>query len=344
MSTTPSFSKLIVSLRDDFKKWLEGLGESEKRTFWSEIYLMITPKIKTSDAKEWVKGLKENTRFVLERSSIAYLIVAICNQLVWAGFAWTIPYYLFQKFDLLKRLKTSSGSEVYEIDKTLLEKLNDENEIMQALYDWRRIWQEKLQRTPSSRKGKWGIYVKVIPRHLREASEKLINEYGGNGDKIIYQSSQSAGGCLKQQNKALVINLKKLYSNLKRIPGIGEKKAAMLVRDAKIAIAKGFYIPWISGFKKRNKIESLKVIGREPIPIDVHIKEFIGSIFQQFTREDAKAFILVTDPENPGLVDLFIWSLRRKYCEPKRCSECILSDETKRMLNEIYCKKVTKSN
>jgi len=319
------------------ERWFE---KSEKK-----FELVISPKKETESVKEWINDLKTNTLIVLRRSSIAYLVGAICDEKVWAEFAWTIPYYLFQRFKLFEPLnKPFSESKAYKIDQAFLEKLRDKKEVENAFEEWREIWEHMLQRSPlrGSKRGKkvkWRKYVRSITEYLMKASEKLIEEYQGNGDMIILQSLER-----RSPSKMPVINLGRLYLNLVRIPGIGPKKASMLVRDVKIAIAKGFYSPWISGFKERNKIDVLGVVGMELLPIDVHIQKFMKSILQAFIQKKKSinkelflALAVAIDPENPGLVDLFIWNLRRRYCERKKCDECILSYKTRKLLENIYC-------
>jgi hypothetical protein len=127
---------------------------------------------------------------------------------------------------------------------------------------------------------------------------------------------------------------------LRQFPGIGPKKASMIARDFGAGSCQ--LICLIERLKGRGVDLKVTHIYFTEMPVDVHVRRVFERLgFSRYRQsQDFQNLARIIYPENPGLVDLFIWNLGRKVCKDKpKCQECPLNnicDEYSKQLKKHY--------
>jgi len=259
-------------------------------------------KIIRKHVEEYLSKEPQETVFqgiegLLYRDPLAYIIGAICDQQIKAEVAWSIPKALHD--ELKKRGLEFKASVIYKLG---------EEEI--------RKWLENYMR------GKWGRlrkkareeWLQDISRYIVKTCELIAKKYNDDPDKLLLVSNGK-------------LNPPLLYFIFRQLPGIGPKKASMLSRD--FTWDKDSYL---EGARERLRAQGVNLVVEQKyfteIPVDVHIKRVVERIFgQEYTEnQDIQNLGRLIYPENPGLVDSYLWDFARKICindrrKPK-CHEC----------------------
>jgi endonuclease III len=171
-------------------------------------------------------------------------------------------------------------------------------------------------------KGKWGRlrkkareeWLQDISRYIVKTCELIAKKYNDDPDKLLLVSNGK-------------LNPPLLYFIFRQLPGIGPKKASMLSRD--FTWDKDSYL---EGARERLRRQGVNLVVEQKyfteIPVDVHILRVVERIFGQVYTEnqDIQNLGRLIYPENPGLVDSYLWDFARKICindnrKPK-CDEC----------------------
>jgi endonuclease III len=233
---------------------------------------------------------------------LAYIIGAICDQQIKAEAAWSIPKVLHD--ELKKRGLEFKASIIYEFG---------EDEVRKLLKDCMKNIRMK---------GKWGRlrgrarekWLQDISLYIVKTCELIAKKYNDDPDKLLLVNNGK-------------LNPPLLYFIFRQLPGIGPKKASMLSRD--FTWDKDSYL---EGARERLRRQGVNLVVEQKyfteIPVDVHIKRVVERIFgQEYTEnQDIQNLGRLIYPENPGLVDSYLWDFARKICindnrKPK-CDEC----------------------
>ena len=156
-------------------------------------------------------------------------------------------------------------------------------------------------------------YLNKISKSIIEACELIQEKYNGNPANMFSKNKYMAP---------------EIYFILRQLPGVGPKKASMIVRDF-VAKSGVFEI----GGKR------LEVEGKElaDVPVDIHVFNVFKRIMGEYQNEqyrpqdywpDIQNFAKLTFPEFPAKLDYVFWSIGRKYCGENNpnCNECPLQD------------------
>jgi len=233
---------------------------------------------------------------------LAYIIGAICDQQIKAEVAWSIPKALHD--ELKKRGLEFRASIIYRLG---------EDEVRKLLKDCIKNIRVK---------GKWGRlrgrareeWLQDISLYILKSCELIAKKYNDDPDKLLLVSNGK-------------LNPPLLYFIFRQLPGIGPKKASMLSRD--FTWDKDSYL---EGARERLRRQGVNLVVEQKyfteIPVDVHISRVVGRIFgPEYTEnQDIQNLGRLIYPENPGLVDSYLWDFARKICindrrKPK-CNEC----------------------
>ena len=264
-------------------------------------------KIIRKHVEEYLSKEPQETVFqgiegLLYRDPLAYIIGAICDQQIKAEVAWSIPKALHD--ELKKRGLEFKASVIYKLG---------EDEIRKLLKDYMKNIRVK---------GKWGRlrgrareeWLQDISLYILKSCELIAKKYNDDPDKLLLVSNGK-------------LNPPLLYFIFRQLPGIGPKKASMLSRD--FTWDKDSYL---EGARERLRRQGVNLVVEQKyfteIPVDVHILRVVGRIFgPQYTEnQDIQNLGRLIYPENPGLVDSYLWDFARKICindrrKPK-CNEC----------------------
>jgi endonuclease III len=210
----------------------------------------------------------------------------------------------------------------------------------------------------------WWLYNKVrsfeLPKLLSIDYKEELKEYlrekwsGGREelDKYLEKIPKKIVDALKffeEEGKTPVTIFEdrpymavEVYFILRRIPGIGPKKANMITRDfaySPLGITKSH--PWFYQVKKR--FPRFEVINANylEIPIDVHVVKVFKRIFgytypmkgdwrKEITPEEVQdiiAFSKLVFPDLPAKLDDIFWNVGRRYCHSKpKCLDCPIEE------------------
>jgi hypothetical protein len=241
---------------------------------------------------------------LINGSSLAFIIATICDQRIRSEIIWEcapdqkcIPNALYEW--LTKQGLDFRASVIYRIG-------------VDKLREWFREymmdkWPEKMR---EESREEW---LKHIPGYIIESCEKIWREYNDDPDSIFI-----AGG------EKLSVPL--IYFMLRQFPGIGPKKASMIARDF---ASGGCLLTCLRERLKRRgvNLEVTHVYFSE-MSVDVHVRRVLKRLgFSRYREpQDFQNLARIIYPENPGLVDLFIWNLGRNICKVKpKCQECPLN-------------------
>ena len=230
---------------------------------------------------------------------LAFIIGAICDQQIKAEVAWSIPKALHD--ELKKRGLEFKASVIYKLG---------EDEIRKWLENFMK---DKWGRLGKKTREKW---LQDIPLYIVKTCELIAKKYGDDPDKLLLVSNGK-------------LNPPLLYFIFRQLPGIGPKKASMLSRDFTWGKE-----PYVERTRERLQKQGVNLVVEQQyfteVPIDVHIRRVVKRIFgPEYTEnQDIQNLARLIYPENPGLVDIYLWNLGRKICinyrrKPK-CDECPL--------------------
>jgi endonuclease III len=250
---------------------------------------------------------------LINKSSLALIIATICDQRIRSDIAWNIPYALHEW--LREQGLDFRASVIYKY-------VGEER-----LREWFRNYMmhkwPKLMKMESREK-----WLKDISGYIIKSCEKVSEEYNDDPDNIFI-----AGG---EQ-----LSIPHIYLMLRQFPGIGPKKASMIARDFGAGSCQ--LICLIERLKGRGVNLKVTHIYFTEMPVDVHVRRVFKRLgFSRYRQpQDFQNLARIIYPENPGLVDLFIWNLGRKVCkrDKPKCQECPLNnvcDEYSTQLKKHY--------
>jgi endonuclease III len=244
------------------------------------------------------KMLRCDCNELVNRSSLAFIIATICDQQISADIAWEgIPYALYEW--LREQGLDFRASVIYKIG---VDKLREWfSKYMMG--KWPRRMDEKSRE-------KW---LEDIPRYIIESCEKIWREYNDDPDSIFAAAGEQ-------------LSVPLIYFMLRQFPGIGPKKASMIARE--FALDSCLATCLIERLKERGVNLKVTHIHFTEVPIDIHVKRVFRRLgFSRYGEpQDFQNLARIIYPENPGLVDLFIWNLGRKVCKKNKCQECPLNN------------------
>lgn len=242
---------------------------------------------------------------VLKTYDFAPLIATICDEKISAKVAWSFPSWLSGKLN---------------IDLTLENLIN---------LDFKSLLREYLE-------GKWpsGMSRKNREEYLRKVSsyiKRALRFFGRLGVTPVSMFEDREYSSLE------------VYFMLRRIPGIGPKKANTIVRDflyASLNVRRFVSRYWFDQIKKRYGNFRVKDERLLDIPIDVQVVKVFNRIFgrrnpsgrggwrDEILRhvQDIIAFSKLVFPDFPAKLDELFWNIGRKYCDERnpKCSSCPL--------------------
>ncbi|MEM3596528.1 MAG: hypothetical protein QXJ53_00115 [Candidatus Bathyarchaeia archaeon] len=259
----------------------------------------------------------EEYRIFLREHKFAPLIGTICDEQINADDAWKFPHWLYVE---MKKDGMEFGI------KDLL-KQNFRNHLQKYLEG---KWPKRMDAQSRER------YLNKISRFLQDAL-KYFDSIDKNPVNLFENRPYSA---------------LEVYFTLRVIPGIGAKKANMLVRDfINDSRSEKFESDWFYQIKKENPLFKVTNENLLDMPIDVHVVKVFNRLFgRQFADwrqellahvQDIIAFSKVVNPEFPAQLDAIFWNIGKYYChdyEPK-CQECCL-----RIVCEVGKKQSAKYN
>jgi endonuclease III len=250
---------------------------------------------------------------LINKSSLALIIATICDQRIRSDVAWKIP----------RALHRWLGKQGLDFRASVIYRYVGEERLREWFRDYMMHRWPKLMKEESREE-----WLKDIPRYIIKSCEKISEEYDDDPDSIFI-----AGG---EQ-----LSIPHIYLMLRQFPGIGPKKASMIARDFGSGSCQ--LICLIERLKRRGV--NLKVTHTyfTEMPVDVHVRRVFKRLgFSRYgSPQDFQNLARIIYPENPGLVDLFIWNLGRKVCKryKPKCQECPLNnicDEYSTQLRKHY--------
>jgi len=264
-------------------------------------------KYLSSESQEWsLLDIEDDVKKFLRSDPLAYIIGAICDQQIKAEAAWSIPKVLHE--ELKKRNLEFKASVIYRLGEDEVRKLlEDCMKNIRVKDKWGRLRSKKARE-------RW---LQNISSYIVKTCELIAKKYNDDPDKML----------LDAINKYGKLNPPLLYFIFRQLPGIGLKKASMLSRD--FASDENLYSKWVL---ERLRMQGVNLVVEQKyfteIPVDVHILRVVERIFGREYKEnqDIQNLGRLIYPENPGLVDYYLWDFARKICindkrEPK-CNKC----------------------
>lgn len=235
----------------------------------------------------------------VNKDPLAPIIGTICDERISADDAWKIPYSLSEW--LRKDGLDFKASVICNIGR-------------EKLREWlsthmQNKWPKKLS---VKEREEW---LNNISTYIVKACEKIWKEYNDDPDSMFVVNNGN-------------LSVPLIYFVLRQFPGIGPKKASMIARDF------GMNGDWFKSLKFRLQKRGINLtitnICFTEMPIDVHVRRVFRRLgFQRYNQpQDFQNLARLIYPENPGLVDTFIWRLGRKICKSyhPECGKCPLSD------------------
>ncbi|MEM3448395.1 MAG: hypothetical protein QXO75_10560 [Nitrososphaerota archaeon] len=231
------------------------------------------------------------------KEPLAPIIGTICDEQIKADVAWQIPFHLSQWLN--QQGKEFKASEIQKLGK-------------QNLRTWLKDhmhgkWPKKMFR---DKREKW---LDNISESIINTCKKISEKYNDDPDSIFMINDGK-------------LSIPLVYFILRQFDGIGPKKASMIARDF------GNECDWLKSIRKRlhDKGISIEVtdIHFTEVPIDRHVQRVFPRLFgYKFNTQDIQNLARLIYPENPGLVDKFIWELGREVCKNKPlCEKCNLNN------------------
>jgi len=233
----------------------------------------------------------------VNKDPLAPIIGTICDEKIKAEVAWNIPRFL-NEFLKQKGLEFKAST-ICKLGKEELRKW-----LISYMHD---KWPKKLS---EEEREKW---LNKISESVIGTCEKIWKEYDDDPDNIFVVN----GG---------ILSIPIVYFALRQFPGIGPKKASMVARDF------GRNCDWFKSVKARLQKRGIDLtvtnIHFTEMPIDVHVRRVFKRLgFYRYDQpQDFQNLARIIYPENPGLVDDFIWELGREICKNHPiCVKCLLS-------------------
>jgi len=229
---------------------------------------------------------------------LAPFIGTICDERISAEVAWDIPYFLYEW--LKQNHLNFKASTIAKLGK-------------EKLREWLKShmqdkWPAKMKEEDHE------DWLNKISASIVDACEKIWKEYNDDPDNAFIIN----GGNL---------SIPLVYFILRQFPGIGPKKASMIARDF------GRNCDWLQSVKMRLRKRGIELrvsdVHFTEMPIDVHIKRVFQRLgFSRYNQpQDFQNLARIIYPENPGLVDDFIWKLGREICKTyPSCNKCPLNN------------------
>jgi endonuclease III len=232
----------------------------------------------------------------LNKDPLAPIIGTICDEKIKAEVAWNIPYHLYEflrRQGLEFKASTICKLGTDELRRWLASYMKDK---------WPRNLNERERQ-------KW---LDKISESIVKTCKKIWSEYNDDPDKIFSINNGN-------------LSIPMIYFALRQFPGIGPKKAAMIARDF------GKNYNWVKSVKFRLSKRGINLtvthLHFTEMPIDVHVKRVFRRLgFARYNQpQDFQNLARIIYPENPGLVDDFIWWLGREICKARpNCGICPL--------------------
>ena len=240
---------------------------------------------------------------VLYEYDFAPLIGTICDEQINSSDAWSFPRWLYD------RLRT--------FDLTSLLSVNYGKMLREYL---KTRWPKGMKKDQRNR------YLLKTSRTIKGALTFFKEE--GKTPITLFEN---------RSYKALEV-----YFTLRRVSGIGPKKASMITRDfiyRSLGILREH--PWYDQIK--TKMPAFKVIEGNllDMPIDVHVVKVFNRIFGRFRPsnkgwygelsdhiQDILAFSKLTFQDLPVKLDQILWHVGRTYCNEWKpnCEKCPISE------------------
>jgi endonuclease III len=247
---------------------------------------------------------------VLSSFDFAPLIATICDEEINAEDAWSFPSWLYSTVGIRD--------------------LNNVNSLLSLEHRYRELLEEYLRdRWPQDK----GEYRKR--RYIEKISNSIVNALR------YFKDLEKTPITMFDDRK---YNVSEVYFLFRAIPGIGPKKAFMIVRDFVYRVL-GYTKchPWFDQVKgERSNFELTDVQFLDP-PIDVHAVKVFSRLFGrvhpstgsdwkiEITPEivqDIHMFARLAFPDLPAKIDDLFWNIGRKYCyrDKPNCIKCPLRE------------------
>ena len=218
-------------------------------------------------AHELISALTEEAATLIEENPFAFTLAAVLNRGTKAEIIWTIPYYLQKHIGDLEPYSIANKS-VEDLERILL----------------------SLPVKPR--------YVTDAPRTLKELSNLVIREYGGDVTKIW-------------QNKPAHY----VKATFQRIHGVGPGIASMIV----LLLERCFGVQFTDVDHRNMDVKP-----------DVHIIRVFHrlGLISELNQKKALEAARRLNPEYPGALDLPTWIIGKKWCTPfaPQCQNCPLTE------------------
>jgi len=232
------------------------------------------------------------------KNSLAPIIMTICNEQVNSDVIREIPYHMSEW--LKSEGKDFRANTICEIGRD-------------KVREWLSKFMEgKWSRMRKEEREQW---LDRISNYIIRACEKIVSEYDNEPDNIFTVNNGN-------------LSVPLIYFLLRQFPGIGTKKASDVAKEFAIGT------PWLWSINERLKRRGIMIrveqVHFSEVPVDRHIKRvFIRLGFARYSEpQDFQNLARLIYPENPGLVDAFIWRLGREICKHRspKCHECPLAE------------------
>lgn len=233
------------------------------------------------------------------KNSLAPIVGTVCDQQINADVAWKIPEHMSEW--LKSRGQEFKASVIRRIGK-------------QELQDWlKKHMSDKWPRGMSLQNPE--RWLDNISNYIIRTCEKIELEYEDEPDNLFMVNNGN-------------LSVPLVYFLLRQFSGIGPKKASMVARD----FGRGKSCDWLTSVRERLREKGIEITVKHPqfteVPIDVHVKRVLKRMgFARYREpQDFQNLARLIYPDNPGLVDDFIWNLGRNVCRTRpKCSDCSLT-------------------
>jgi len=237
---------------------------------------------------------------LLEQNEFAPLIATICNEHVFHGYAFEFPSWLNDRI---------GGFDLPRLLKV------DYKEML------RKFFEDKCSSRMKDKEGQ-DEYINKISKSILDAL-RFFQEKGASPVTMFENRPYTA---------------LEVYFTLRRIAGIGPKKANMITRDfiyRSLGLSKRH--PWFDQVKAKSPEFDVKEGNLADMPIDVHVVKVFNRIFGRMIPKGGKwenelpnhiqdilAFSKLAFPDLPVKLDNILWSVGVEYCDniDPDCEEC----------------------